>query len=93
MPQHEFASDSAAHSLALSARNTLRVTGVVEVERFDEESVVLATTDGVLAISGEGLHISHLSLETGELGVEGRVSRLTYAEGNPAAGFWSRLFR
>lgn len=92
MTQHEFAPDPGAHSIKLAERHTLGVTGVTEVERFDETSVVLATTDGMLIISGEGLHISRLSLETGELDVEGKVNRLTYAEAHPTAVFWSRLF-
>ena len=93
MTQREFASNPGAHSIRLDERHALSVTGVTEVERFDESSVVLATTDGMLIISGEGLNISRLSLETGELDVEGRVDRLTYAEAHPSAGFWSRLFR
>ena len=41
---------------------------------------------------GEGLHIGKLSLDTGELCVEGKVSDLSYEEAAPAGGFWSRLF-
>ena len=93
MAQYDFASDSGEHGIVLQTRKTLRVTGVTEVERFDETSVVLATTDGMLVIAGEGLHLSRLSLETGELGVEGRIDRLNYSEARPTAGFWSRLLR
>lgn len=93
MIQQGSASDSGSHSLVLNGRRTLSVTGVTDVERFDEESIVLATVSGILVIHGEGLHIDRLSLETGELGVEGRVDRLIYAEEHSSAGFWSRLFR
>ncbi|MBQ3055245.1 MAG: sporulation protein [Oscillospiraceae bacterium] len=93
MIQQETALDSATHGIVLDGRRTLSVTGVTDVERFDEQSVVLVTTAGVLMICGEELHISRLSLETGELGVEGRIDRLIYAEEHSAAGFWSRLFR
>ena len=93
MIQQGSASDSAPHGIVLDGRRTLSVTGVTEVERFDEQIIVLATTAGMLFIHGEGLHIFRLSLETGELGVEGKVDRLVYAEEHPSAGFWSRLFR
>ena len=43
-------------------------------------------------MAGEGLHIGKLSLDTGELSVEGKVSELSYEEAAPAGGFWSRLF-
>jgi len=93
MIQQGSASDVLSHSIVLGGRGTLSVTGVTDVERFDEETIVLATTAGVLMICGAGLHINRLSLETGELGVEGRVDRLIYAEERASAGFWSRLFR
>lgn len=50
------------------------------------------TVKGELTVVGEGLHIGKLSLDTGELCVEGKVSDLSYEEAAPAGGFWSRLF-
>ena len=41
---------------------------------------------------GEGLHIGKLSVDTGELSVEGRVFELSYEDERPVSGFWSRLF-
>ena len=93
MIQQAVASDSAAHDVNLVGRRALSVTGVTDVERFDEESVILKTVAGMLCIHGTGLQISRLSLETGELSVEGKVDRLVYAEEVSSAGFWSRLFR
>ena len=59
---------------------------------FDEDRIVMRTVKGELTVAGEGLHIGKLSLDTGELSVEGKVSELSYEEAAPAGGFWSRLF-
>lgn len=67
-----------SHHLTLEQRERLVVSGVEEVERFDEESIVLTTTMGELEVRGEGLHIEKLSLEGGELHVEGTVTALIY---------------
>ena len=52
----------------------------------------MRTVLGELTVVGSGLHIGKLSLDTGELAVEGMVSDLSYAEHETAGGFWSRLF-
>ena len=84
---------SAAHRLELDGRTRLVVSGVEDVERFDESGIVMATGAGTLVITGDGLHIGKLSLDGGELHVEGRIDSLSY-EDNPAEynGFWRRLF-
>ena len=79
-------------SITLSERAKLTVTGVEEVLSFDEERIVMRTVLGELTVLGSGMHIGKLSLDTGELGVEGLVSELSYSEREAAGGFWSRLF-
>ena len=77
----------------LTGRERLTVTGVEDVERFDELSVVMRTAAGVLMISGEDLHIGKLSLEGGELYVDGRITSISYEDTpNRQGGFFSRLF-
>jgi len=82
----------APHRLTLDARRRLSMTGVVEVESFDEEQVVLATTKGQLVIRGRGLHLQQLSLEGGQVTVDGDVDMLEYEQEPPAGGFFARLF-
>ena len=91
---YEVASQS-RHHVAMEERRSLTVSGVEDVERFDESSIVLSTTQGILVIGGEGLHIEKLSLEGGELRVEGKIDALTYEEGSEqrGGGFFSRLLR
>lgn len=80
------------HRLTLEQREHLVISGVEEVERFDEESIVLTTNMGELEIRGEGLHIEKLSLEGGELHVEGTVTALIYGmEPRESSGLLRRL--
>lgn len=81
------------HHLLLEQRERLVISGVEEVARFDEESILLTTTMGELEIQGENLHIEKLSLEGGELHVDGTVSALLYGSGErEEPGFLRRLF-
>ncbi|MBR3561269.1 MAG: YabP/YqfC family sporulation protein [Oscillospiraceae bacterium] len=84
----------APHRLTLDGRDKLTVSGVEDVERFDENEIVMNTTDGVLIVSGENLHIGKLSLDGGELHVDGRVDALSYEDGatGRGGGLLSRLF-
>lgn len=82
-----------AHRLELNARESLTVSGVEDVERFDETGIVMSTAVGTLVITGEDLHIGKLSLDGGELHVDGRIDSLTYEDQGPSrGGFLGRLF-
>ncbi len=80
------------HHLLLEDREHLTVSGVEEVESFDENVIVMDTAQGTLIIRGEGLHIEKLSLDGGDLKVEGMVESLAYEENRRTkGGFFSRL--
>lgn len=83
------------HYVSMEDRRNLTVSGVEDVERFDETNIVLTTTQGILMVTGEGLHIEKLSLDGGDLKVEGKIDALSYEEGaeRNVGGFFSRLFR
>ena len=81
------------HRLELVGREQLTISGVEDVERFDESSIVMSTSAGILVITGEDLHIGKLSLDGGELHVDGRVDSISYEEGSrEQGGFFRRLF-
>ncbi len=81
------------HRLELDGRESLTVSGVEDVERFDETGIVMTTAVGTLVITGEDLHIGKLSLDGGELHVDGRIDSLTYEDQGPSrGGFLGRLF-
>lgn len=81
------------HSLRLEDRAKLSVSGVREVESFDEESVVLHTPHGVLVIRGTQLHLQTLSIDGGNVIVNGCVQSLSYEEAQKSSGFFARLLR
>lgn len=59
----------AAHHIILEEREQLAVSGVEEVESFDENTIIMYTCRGTLVVKGEGLHIEKLSLDGGDLKV------------------------
>nr|WP_325293662.1 YabP/YqfC family sporulation protein [uncultured Oscillibacter sp.] len=84
---------TAAHRLELDGRESLTISGVEDVERFDETGIVMTTAVGTLVVTGEDLHIGKLSLDGGELHVDGRIDSLTYEDQRPGrGGFLGRLF-
>ena len=81
------------HRLTLTGRETLTVSGVEDVVRFDESCIVTTTSAGTLIITGEELHIGKLSLDGGEMQVDGRIDAVTYEDTEVRQGsFLSRLF-
>lgn len=90
---NEFSIPAASHRLELTGREHLTVSGVEDVERFDENGVIMTTSAGTLIVTGEDLHIGKLSLEGGELFVDGRIDSVSYEDTpNRQGGFFSRLF-
>ena len=79
------------HNVNLEGRGKLTVTGVRDVESFDESLIVLDTVRGVLLVHGRDLHLQLLSLEGGQAVVDGLVDSLTYEEERKSGGLFSRL--
>ena len=68
------------HKLSLSNRRTCNICGVSDVLSFDVSEILLETEQGMLMIKGSDLHVNRLSLEKGEIDVEGKIDSLTYSE-------------
>ncbi len=71
-----------AHKLMLSNRRTCTITGVSDVISFDITEVLLETEQGMLMIKGADLHVNRLTLEKGEIDLEGRLDSLAYSDVN-----------
>ena len=80
------------HKLTLNERSALTMTGVTEVVSFDEAAVILKTQMGTLMIHGKGLQLKTLSLDGGQVAVDGQVNALIYEENRPAGSILRRLF-
>ena len=81
------------HRVELTGRDHLMVSGVEDVERFDETGIVMSTSAGTMVVTGENLHIGKLSLDGGELHVDGRIDSVSYEEDTQSSGgLFARLF-
>ena len=81
------------HKLTLNERKSLTVPGVKEVIRFDDTAVVLSTVLGTLEVQGQGLVLKTLSIDGGQVAVEGTVDALYYEDLRQKGGFRSRRNR
>ena len=85
------------HKLMLTNRNVCNMNGVVDVLSFDLSEILLETDQGMLMIKGNDLHVNRLSLDKGEVDIEGRIDSLTYSEnagyGKSGESFLAKLFK
>jgi sporulation protein YabP len=82
------------HNVILEGRERLSISGVEDVDSFDEESVIVFTSRGTLNVRGSGMRIEKLSVDLGELTLEGSINALQYEdEERKSESFWRRLFK
>jgi sporulation protein YabP len=96
VPDEKKITKSRIQNLMLENRERLNVSGVIDVDSFNDETVVVDTELGMLVIRGEDLHISKLNLDSSELCVEGEISSCEYSDrdnGRSRGGFIARLFK
>lgn len=87
-------SASVPHCVSMENRGKLLLTGINDVDSFDEQNITVITDMGELSVRGSGLHIEKLSTDTGEMSVEGKIDALIYTDDEPQQnGFFSRVFR
>lgn len=83
------------HSLELTDRSRAVISGVEDVDSFNEQMIVLNTSAGAMTLMGDALHVSRLSLEEGQLLIEGRIIAVEYDERTvrDKGGVFKRLFK
>ena len=85
------------HKFLVQGRKSAELTGVKEVVSFDAKEVILNTTMGALIIRGNDLFVKRLTVERGEVDLEGQVDSFVYADkpGKASSGesVLKRLFR
>jgi sporulation protein YabP len=84
------------HDVIMRGRKLLEITGVKQVESFDNEEFLLETVMGFLAIKGQNLQMKNLDVEKGIVSIKGKIYDLVYLDeqhGEKAKGFFSKLFR
>ena len=80
------------HILTLDNRSLLSLTGEEDVVGFDEQTINIRLSDCTLVVKGTSLHISKLSLDSGDVVIDGRISSLQYL-GASGRNMRSKLFR
>ena len=87
------------HNVVLSNRRQMTVSGVIRVDNFNENIIVVITEAGQMTVEGLNLHISKLSLETGDMNIDGDITGLLYSNdvsepgGGKSSKFFSKLFK
>ncbi len=84
------------HDVVMRGRRTLEISGVKQVESFDNEEFLLETVMGFLAIKGQNLQMKNLDVDKGMVSIKGKIFDLVYLDeqhGEKAKGFFSKLFR
>ena len=88
---------TSSHSISISERKTINITGVKKIDSFDNEEFLLETTMGYLAIKGEGLEIIKLDTYQGTVSIKGNVNSMIYMDNNKKQekdeGIFGKLFK
>lgn len=85
------------HKLEIANRGKGSVTGIQDVVSFDENQIVLDTDMGLLTVKGKELHVSRLTLEKGEVDIEGTFDSFAYSSNEhyrkSGESLFNRLFK
>ena len=93
----ELSGSTRMHKVTMTNRRSCAINGVKDVLSFDEHEILLETEQGMLMIKGDELHVNRLTLDKGEVDVDGKIDSFTYSDvaniGNKNESFLSKLFR
>lgn len=86
------------HSITITERKNLLITGVKKIENFDNEEFLLETIMGLLAVKGEDLELIKLDTLQGNVSIKGLIKGLTYLDDDnkktkDGPSVFSRLFK
>ena len=83
------------HNMIMKGREVLSATGIEDVDSFDDDKVVAYTTEGQMTIKGAELKINRLSVENGELEVQGIIDSIEYQDSHKSGGggIWGKIFK
>ncbi|MDD3840593.1 MAG: sporulation protein YabP [Clostridia bacterium] len=97
MEDKRVANTSKTQNVYIQNRTRMTVTGIEDVDSFNEESVILFTSYGILTIVGQDLHINKLNIEEGELIIQGKIIGVNYSDAEDlkarSTGFLGKMFK
>jgi len=68
------------HKVMMTNRRTCTINGVNDVLSFDIHEILLETEQGMLMIKGDDLHVNRLTLDKGEVDIDGKIDSFTYSD-------------
>lgn len=81
-------------NIIMENRRKISVSAVEDVDSFNEDCIVLLTSLGTLIVKGANFHINKLSVDTGELVIEGDIDSCMFDDKASVKGsFWSKMFK
>ena len=84
------------HHLILENRKRITLSGINDVDSFDDDNIVMFTDLGTLIIKGTTLHISKMNVETGDVSIDGLIYSIHYSDESlkrESGTFFSKLFK
>lgn len=83
------------HKVIMTDRASLLVSGIEDIESFDDDTVVAYTVDGIMTVKGINFKINRLNVDIGELEIEGDIDSISYTDGRKGdkGGFWGKIFK
>ncbi len=94
MEEGKIRKERQACNILLEDRSKLSVSGVEDIDNFDEGGFTAITCAGALVVKGADLHINKLNVDTGELVVDGEIDSCVFNNSYSGKGsFFSKLFK
>ena len=85
-----------SNKVEMFSRSELKLCGVYDVHSFNDEGILLETSQGILTVGGENLHITKLNLDAGEVALKGDINMLLYNDDtrtDAKGSVFSKLFK
>lgn len=90
-------STNRSQNIILEERSKLSISGVEQVDNYNENTITLGSVRGGITIKGEELNISKLNLEDGNVRIDGIINSISYSNkestNNKGTGFLGKMFK
>ena len=86
-------SEALMHNIVIENRQRLSATGIQNVDSYEYDCIVAQSECGEIIIKGHDLKITRLSVETGDMTVEGSIDSASYNAPKVSGSFFSRVFK
>ena len=81
-------------NILLEDRSKLTITGVEQVESFNDNTIILMTLKGGITIKGEELNVGKLNLDDGNVKIDGIINGIIYNDKDVQRGnIISKIFK